>query len=374
MRVLLYSRAFAPLIGGMERFAESLADWLCSSGHDVVLWTETSAPRSADRHRDYRVLRSPSTAARLSALRWADIVHVSGLSLRGITPVLALGQRPIVTHHGHQAICPNGLAWTCHAACEAGPAPGPCKACPLKGFKGKVSVLMHRLGAHMAARNVFVSEYLRSRLGLWAGDVIYNPIPLLRELPNLSGTGDNEVVAFAGRLVKEKGLNLLIQAMVLLPEVKVRVAGSGPMEPAWRALASRLSVAKRIHFLGSLTQQALVDLYGQAAVVCVPSSCDEPFGYSAAEPMALGKAVVATPRGALPEILSSQRGFVASSATPEALAESISRAAHDSRARTHRGQCARTFAQQKFGVDAIGTKYIQVYQESTRANRTHHGA
>ena len=61
-------------------------------------------------------------------------------------------------------------------------------------------------------------------------------------------------------------------------------------------------------------------LYADAAVVCVPSAWQEPFGYAAAEAMAMGRAVVATPSGALRELLGDGRGFVAAAPTSDALA------------------------------------------------------
>ena len=74
----------------------------------------------------------------------------------------------------------------------------------------------------------------------------------------------------------------------------------------------------------------LGELYADAAVVCVPSAWQEPFGYAAAEAMAMGRAVVATPSGALPELLADGRGFVAAElSTREALAGHCDEALED---------------------------------------------
>src|SRR5881392_2405997 len=108
MRILLYSRVFPPGVGGMERFAADLAQWLGEQGHHVTVATQTLAHPGSVSSGD-RVLRRQSIGALLAAARRADVVHVNGLALRAIVPSLALGRRPIVTHAGHQAICPTGL-------------------------------------------------------------------------------------------------------------------------------------------------------------------------------------------------------------------------------------------------------------------------
>ena len=117
-----------------------------------------------------------------------------------------------------------------------------------------------------------------------------------------SGPAKSELVAFAGRLVDLKGLDVLIRALALVPEARLEVIG-GPsgLWPKWKELADRRGVGKRVHYLGSKGLNEVLERYPRAAVVCVPSLSEEAFGYAAVEAMATGRAVVATPRGALPE-------------------------------------------------------------------------
>jgi len=85
-------------------------------------------------------------------------------------------------------------------------------------------------------------------------------------------------------------------------------------------------------------------LYAEAALTCVPSAWREPFGYAVAEAMALGVPVVGTPLGAIPELLGDERGFIAVSVTPEALAASIRQALTDENGRAERAERAAAFA------------------------------
>ena len=114
----------------------------------------------------------------------------------------------------------------------------------------------------------------------------------------------------------EKGLDVLLHAVSMLPGVRLRIAGDGPMRSEWQRLADEIGVGGRAEFLGAMSLGELGGLYADAAVVCVPSAWQEPFGYAAAEAMAMGRAVVATPSGALPELLGDDRGFIAAAPTP----------------------------------------------------------
>ena len=80
--------------------------------------------------------------------------------------------------------------------------------------------------------------------------------------------------------------------------------GRGPEEADLRALALRLG--GQVEFLGRVTGDQLGVLRREAAVVLVPSRCDE-FGLTALEAMAAGVPVVATGAGALPELVGEER-------------------------------------------------------------------
>ncbi|MER3452957.1 MAG: hypothetical protein C4321_01935 [Chloroflexota bacterium] len=359
MHIALYSRVFPPAIGGMERFAADLAQWLAATGHDVTVLTSTQGSSELDR--DLRVLRSPSPTATVSAMARADVVHVNGLSVRGIAFAMAARRAIVITHQGHQLVCPTGLAWVPESACTAGPRPGPCASCPARGPRGSVTLMTHRLAAHPGV-NVAVSRYLARRLGVSAADVIYNPVAdsaFLRR-PGETPQSKTPVVAFAGRLVREKGLHVALRALSFLgEEVRFEVAGDGPMRATWQSLANELGLRNRVRWLGALHN--LVDLYARATVIVVPSLCDEAFGYAAAEAMAAGVPVVATPRGALVELVADGRGYLASACTPAALAEAVRTALSD-RGATVSAERAHQFVREHAHIDRIGPKYLAMYK------------
>ena len=217
---------------------------------------------------------------------------------------------------------------------------------------------LHRLAAARARASVCVSRSQFERVGL-AGTVIYNPVPALEE-----GTGDpdGDIVAFAGRLVREKGLDLLLEALRSTPEARLLVAGDGPLRGEWERLADDLGVARRTSFLGDIPADPVAALYARSTVVCVPSVWGEPFGYSAAEAMAVGRAVVALPTGSLPELLTGGRGFLANEASSSALSTALRDALADPAGRRRAGVAAREFAMREFASDVVGRRYLQTYE------------
>jgi glycogen(starch) synthase len=357
VKILLLSRPFAPAVGGMERFAEELATWLACRGHDVTVATRI-AGHAEDHRRPYRVLRALRLPVLQRALREADAVHVNGLSLRGIAAAVSARRRPVVTHAGYQAVCPTGLAWSPAGGCH--PGPGPCRVCPGTGLRGQAAVRAHRAGARAAASNACVSRYAARRLALPRSVTVYNPVHI--GAFDGGAPAEDDLVAVAARMVREKGLDLLIRTLRFLPKVRLEVAGDGPLRTRLVRLAAEEGVDRRVRFRGSLPVEGVAELYTRAAVVCVPSLWPEPFGYAAAEAMAMGRAVVATPRGALVELLDEGRGFIAKDASPKALAEALSRALGEPGPRLEAARRAKAFAVSELSVEAIGPRYESLYE------------
>ena len=363
MKVALVSRPFPPAIGGMERFAEELASWLAASGHDVAVVTKTPGPETGG---SYRLLRRPSPGEYFRVLRWADVVHVNGLSLREELPSTASGRRPVITHAGLQAVCPTGMAWSEGGRCTAGPRLGPCDVCPGRGPAGRLEVLAHRAGVRAAASNVCISRFVRDRLRPQRPSLIPNPVSPAAFAARSPGEGEPGLVAFAGRLVREKGVHVLLRALGEVGDAQLEIAGDGPERPSLEAEAERLGVGERVRFLGPLGLPEVLDLYGRASVVCVPSIWDEPFGYSAAEAMAMERPVVAFASGGLVELLSDGRGFLAHGIGIGPLARALTEALDDPPRRAAVAAAASSFARTELAIEVAGPRYVARYERAAR--------
>ena len=220
-----------------------------------------------------------------------------------------------------------------------------------------------RIGVHLARSNICPSHYLEGRLGLPRSTTIYNPVHSQAFVQERSlGPGEHGLIAFAGRPDPVKGLGVLFRALALLPDARLKVMGADTERPELEEQARNSGVSNRVELIGTKGIDRVVELYASAAVACVPSLWQEPFGYAAAEPMAVGRAVVATPSGALPELLAEGRGFVAAGFTPDDLALALRAALEDPAEKAETEKRARVFAKSCFDPDVVADQYLEVYR------------
>jgi teichuronic acid biosynthesis glycosyltransferase TuaC len=134
-----------------------------------------------------------------------------------------------------------------------------------------------------------------------------------------------KTLLFVGNLVPEKGIDLCIRALALLPETDLIIIGRGPQQKPLEALASELRLSSHVKFLGPLNQEQLPDYYG-AADALVLASGREGWPNVILESLACGTPVAATHVGGVPEIIAAQEaGIVIAAASPGMLADGICR-------------------------------------------------
>lgn len=362
VRVLLVSPRFAPSVGGVETFTADLAAWLSVRGVSVTVHTRTPAARGADDDRPYEVVRGRSARSLWTAARRADVVHVKAISAVAVAASRAAGHAPLVTHGTHQVLCPAGIAWGTSTPCGATPErPGPCASCPVPGRAGAAKVRALRAASAAAAANIVPTEFLVGRLGLPRTKVIANPVRSDAFAVATRRTPESDLIAHVGRLGEAKGLDLLLTALARVPGARLEVAGDGPMRRSLEDLSARLDIAERVTFLGEQDRSGVLALLARAAVACVPSRCDETFGYTAAEAMAGEVPLVVTPRGALPELVGVDRGWVADDMTSQSLTTALHAALEDDAEARRRATLARAHALAHYHEDTVGEQYLAEY-------------
>lgn len=104
----------------------------------------------------------------------------------------------------------------------------------------------------------------------------------------------NKIVLFIGRLVYYKGLEYLIESMKNVSAVLV-IIGNGPLKNKLPKLSKRLSVHKKIHFLGNVDEQNKVAYLRSSSLLCLPSTVrSEAFGIVQLEGMICEKPIINT--------------------------------------------------------------------------------
>lgn len=128
------------------------------------------------------------------------------------------------------------------------------------------------------------------------------------------GIGSDEIVLqYSGRIIPEKGVDELIEgfgklcidAPKLVNNVRLNIIGmNNPSASSYEELVSILaSDNDRINLVPRVDANTMADYYAAADIIVVPSMFDEPFGMVALEAIAMGKPVIASNTGGLPEIL-----------------------------------------------------------------------
>ncbi|MBD3311239.1 MAG: glycosyltransferase [Candidatus Magasanikbacteria bacterium] len=135
---------------------------------------------------------------------------------------------------------------------------------------------------------------------------------------------DDKLVITVSRLVEKNGVGDLIKAMEKLPEnVKLLVVGSGKLEQELKNLARHLSLDKRVYFLGFVRHDQLPKYLWASDVFCRPS-LSEGLGNVFLEAMAAKVPVVGTLVGGIPDFLDDgETGFVCKPGNPRSIAEVI---------------------------------------------------
>lgn len=201
-----------------------------------------------------------------------------------------------------------------------------------------------------------------------AGDVpqaVLPDIPTL--LPPRSPAAPHEgfSIGFVGRLVPERGLDLLLQACVrLYGPWHLSVVGTGPSQEELEALAQRLGIAARVRWLGGLPQAALTEVWPTLDCVVLPARTTDQWveasGVALRQAMAHGVAPIGSTSGALPEVIG-DAGIVVPEQNVPALTEALQRLANEPDELTRLQQSARQRILNEFVPEAIARRTLALW-------------
>ena len=167
-------------------------------------------------------------------------------------------------------------------------------------------------------------------------------------------------VAYVGRILEAKGVFDLARAFAKLPKRdRLVVAGDGPARGAFASLLSELGVtAGRVEFLGPVDRETALDVMARADIVAVPSH-KEGAGLVALEASAMGKCVVGSRTGVMPEVLDVEQLF--DPMDVDGLTSHLTSLAKDARKRTRLGREARARVAAAFTWDVLAEQVEVVY-------------
>ncbi|MGY1761206.1 glycosyltransferase [Geodermatophilus sp. SYSU D00779] len=339
MRVLLVGNHWTEGPGGAETMLVLTADLLRAAGHEVVPFAvaeertlptpvRSCLPGAAGAGARTRFgeawagVWSPAAyraLARVVDEVRPDVAHVHHVFERLTLSVLDALQRrgvpTVMTLHDYKPVCPNFRLFTEGAPCTRCLSGGYWQVVRHRCLEGSrwrsVAAAVDSYAARARGvygrvdRFVAPSAFLRDRVvegGLPADRVEVLPNPVVAAPSPRPAPGDPPVVLYASRLVAEKGVDTLLDAAARLPSgVRVRLAGSGRLEPVVRARVAAEGLP--VDVLGPLAPDRVAAELRAAAVAVLPALWWENCPMAVLEAAAHGVPVVASAVGGVPELV-----------------------------------------------------------------------
>lgn len=200
-------------------------------------------------------------------------------------------------------------------------------------------------------------------------------IPQFGTDPALFAAPDNQgdtarpfTIGYAGRLVEEKGVHILMQAAAHLQAVDWRLylLGGGPYQEHLESLAKQLGISDRVIFAGQVRSVDMPAQYHRFDVLVVPSltrpNWKEQFGRVLVEAMASGVPVIGSDSGAIPDVIS-DAGLIVPEADVAALAACLMNLQGDAALRAHLKMMGRERVLAYFTHEKIAHDTVRVYRE-----------
>ena len=189
----------------------------------------------------------------------------------------------------------------------------------------------------------------------------------LRTKNHLDG---KRVVAFTGRLVAHKGVDVLLQALHELPaDVHLVVVGRGPRLVDLLGLARRIGVADRVHFCSSVSDDDLPRYLALADVFAFPSQNRlEGFGLAVAEAMACGLPVVTSDMPGVREVIDDGvQGLLVQPLLADDIATKIAVVLSDPTRARAMGAAGRRRAEERYSLNEVAGQLIRLYEDLAAA-------
>jgi glycosyltransferase involved in cell wall biosynthesis len=377
VRIVQVSPFFHPHSGGVESHVRGLAREFAREGHDVTVVTaryRRDLPRLEETE-GYRVVRTRSLGVafntpidvgteRVLRTADADIFHLHyppPLTAYFATRALERRSRPIcLTYHCDLYLA--GLSGQLLGGLYQ------------RVFLPRTLRTVDRIVVHTRSYGV-TSATLRGR----ELSVIPSVVDLDRFRPGLEASAlrrdlrleGKRVVAFTGRLVPHKGVDVILQALTLLPkEVVLLVIGAGPRLPNLVGEARRLRIEDRVKFCPAVHDEDLPRFLALAEVFVFPSQNRlEGFGLGVAEAMAVGLPVIIADMPGVREVIEpGQEGLLVEPLIASDLAAKIQTVLDDPALAHRMGAAGRRRAEERYAPPIVAAQLLRLYGDLRAAD------
>jgi glycosyltransferase involved in cell wall biosynthesis len=376
--------------GGAETSVELIREMLVQRGHDVLV---IATDKQLDKGRPFADVVIPritgNPAKRFLNHAWygagkrdiefsmkcfnPDVVHLHTIGEFSPSVFWAIGRAPsLLTVHGPEEYTLKLLPWHLPASDYRNQSYARGDLKPLGHLRYWYERLLQRrlylLGARRLRAILAPSKFMAGLLAADAGRVpvrqLYNGI----ELPSARLLPGRPSVLYVGRLESYKGVEVLLRAMVTLrqfvPLARLVVVGDGSQRRSLEKLSAALGLDGHVRFTGWVGAASVAGYYEAAQVLAIPSLCPENLPTVAIEAMAVGRPIVGSNVGGIPELVADGvTGRIVEPRDADGLAAALREILSDSELAERMSAAARD-ASQTFGagrfVDALERVYLEL--------------
>jgi len=401
----LYCNKYNFPFSGTEAYLFELMELMRSQGHEVALFSMADPrgdPTPYDRyfvpHVDFKnqhgvwqkaklaahAIYSRDARRRIRALIQEfrpDVAHVRNI-YHHLSPSILFELKaqkvPVVYHlNDFKLLCPSYNMVSQGESCEA------CKGgefrhmMRVKCYPGvsarmmlAVEAYVHRwLGTYMRCVDRFLapSQFVRDKFVEhgWNAEK-FEVLPHFQTMPSQAGPAlsKDAPLLYFGRLSEEKGVGDLVQAMKLVPGMRLIIAGDGPQREELRELTTRLALSN-VEFAGHVGGSELHALIAQSRFTVLPSHAYETLGKTILESYARGKAVIASDLGSRRELVHQARtGLLYPMGDVEQLAASIRALGQDPDLAQEMGREGQELVRERYTPAAHCKALLDLYQRT----------
>jgi glycosyltransferase involved in cell wall biosynthesis len=360
---------------GAENMLLTLAQKLCQVGCQclVAVFFDLRSPHSeVAEHARQRGLTVEMVKCR-GKLDWSAVRQLRALFLKH--------KVDIVNPHGYKAdLYAYAAARPTHTALVATVHNWPSKRWNMRAYAVLDRFILKRFDKVIGVSEVPSNILRRSRVAPNKLAIIPNGVDLERfdlAAPSLRKQVPPEgaaLVGFVGRLVHDKGGEVLLQAarhvLATRPNVKFVFVGEGPSRKQWEALAIELGIEKQVTFVGA--RDDMPGVYSSLDLVVLPSFI-ESLPMCLLEAMAAGKPVISTRVGAVPDLLASEDiGLLVEPRNVGALSTAILRVLENQDLAFRLAKNARQHVVRNFSAHSMATNYLGHFNEVLANHRKTH--
>jgi glycosyltransferase involved in cell wall biosynthesis len=404
MKVLMCNK-FLFEDGGPERYILELSDMLEKHGNQVVYFAMQHPKNIKTEYSKYFVsqvflsnhrkvnwkekmktslkiiysIEAQKKIERLISEQKPDLAHLHNIYHQispSILPILQKKGIPVVMSlHDYKLVCPNYSLMTQGEVCEKCNSSKYYQAVLHKCVKDSFSAsLLNCMEMYVhkflklyeknvdlfIAPSLFMQEKL-SEFGLDKSKIFYLP-PWVKEIESSPSYNYSYFFLYFGKISKEKGVETLIRAMEKIKKGQLLIAGEGEEKDRLQNYTNQNRI-DNVKFLGFMERSQLNELIRACRFVVLPSEWYENSPSALYESFALGKPVIGSRIGGIPELIQDGvNGLLFEPKNTEELKEKITYLYHRPLLAQKMGMAARKFVEEKYSAEEYYNKLLSVYQ------------